>query len=164
MRVCLTIASRGTQQKTLRPSSAPILPRFPSGRRSSATSASSGSYASPAASDMSSAHRPDPRPYPYLLPFLPFSFYLEPVARPAKWFAVAGFSSSMGRLAWVVYGGKCFSYRRREQQPRRRNVPKTLGYCWRTRQSRTLRLASGFFEGTGPWKCLCRKVGLGGWK
>jgi hypothetical protein len=31
---------------------APILPRFPSGRRSSATSASSGSNGSPAASDM----------------------------------------------------------------------------------------------------------------
>jgi hypothetical protein len=42
--------------------------------------------------------------------------------------------------------------------------PWLMSYCWRTRQSRKLRLAYGFFEGSGPWKCPCRKVGLGGWK
>jgi hypothetical protein len=39
-----------------------------------------------------------------------------------------------------------------------------MSYCWRTRESRKLRLVHGFFEGTGPWKCLCREVGLGEWK
>ncbi len=36
-------------------------------------------HGAPAASDMSEAHRPDPRPYPYLSPFLAFSSHLERV-------------------------------------------------------------------------------------
>ena len=55
-------------------------PRFPSGRQR---------FASPAASDTSEAHRPDPRPYP---------------AFPS--FPTSSFSSRMSQTATVVCGGR----------------------------------------------------------
>jgi hypothetical protein len=38
----------------------------------------------------------------------------------------------------------------------------SFGYCWRTRQSRKLSLACGFFEGTRPWRCLAERLALEG--